>query len=155
MGKELIAILEGQEMGRVVRDRLGKLSFTHNERWRTAADTYPMSVSMPLALTTHGNAKIEPFLWGLLPDNEVVLDRWARRFHVSPRNAFALIGEVGEDCAGAVQFLKPEKLETVLGKGPSQIEWLDDAAIADRLRLLRADQSAWRVPRDTGQFSRG
>jgi serine/threonine-protein kinase HipA len=33
------------------------------------------------------------------------------------------------------------------------VEWLDVQDVAERLRLLRADHSAWRAPRDTGQFS--
>jgi serine/threonine-protein kinase HipA len=82
-----------------------------------------------------------------------VLDQWGRRFHVSPRNAFGLIANVGEDCPGAVQFVRPERLDAILGQAPSDIEWLDDAAIAERLRALRIDPSAWRIPRDTGQFS--
>jgi serine/threonine-protein kinase HipA len=82
-----------------------------------------------------------------------VLDHWARKFHVSARNAFSLIGAVGEDCAGAVQFVRPERIEAVLGHQPPEIEWLDEAAIAQRLRTLRQDHSAWRIPRDTGQFS--
>lgn len=60
---------------------------------------------MPLAAAAHGHTRIEAFLWGLLPDNEFVLDRWAKRFHVSARSAFALLSHVGEDCAGAVQFV--------------------------------------------------
>ena len=35
---------------------------------------------MPLALAEHSHTKIDPFLWGLLPDNEKVLDNWARKF---------------------------------------------------------------------------
>jgi serine/threonine-protein kinase HipA len=58
----------------------------------------------------------------------------------------------GEDCAGAVQFVRPERLEVVLGAAPPEIEWLDEDAIAQRLRALREDHSAWRIPRDTGQF---
>jgi serine/threonine-protein kinase HipA len=153
MSGELIAILDGRETGRVLQDHRGRLSFTYNEAWRAAADAYPLSISMPLALAEHGNAKIDPFLWGLLPDNEMVLDHWARKFHVSARNALALIACVGEDCAGAVQFVRPERLEAILGEAPPPIEWLDDAAIAQRLRALREDHSAWRIPRDTGQFS--
>ena len=153
MSQELVAILDGRETGRVMRDDRGKLSFTYNEPWRTAADAYPLSISMPLALAEHGHAKIDPFLWGLLPDNEIVLDHWARKFHVSARNAFGLIACVGEDCAGAVQFVRPERLEAILGEAPPPIEWLDEAAIAQRLRTLREDHSAWRIPRDTGQFS--
>jgi len=42
MTKELIAIIEGREMGRVARDNRGKLSFTYNEQWRNAPDAYPL-----------------------------------------------------------------------------------------------------------------
>jgi serine/threonine-protein kinase HipA len=153
MSQELVAFLDGRETGRVVRDERGRLSFTYNEPWRTAAAAYPLSISMPLALAEHSHAKIDPFLWGLLPDNEMVLDHWARKFHVSARNAFGLIACVGEDCAGAVQFVRPERIEATLGEAPPPIEWLDEAAIAQRLRALREDHSAWRIPRDTGQFS--
>ncbi|MBZ5555226.1 MAG: type II toxin-antitoxin system HipA family toxin [Acidobacteriia bacterium] len=153
MNAELIAILDGRETGRVARDGRGKLSFRYSEAWRTAADAYPLSISMPLALAEHGNARIDPYLWGLLPDNEMVLDHWARKFHVSARNVFALIACVGEDCAGAVQFVRPERLEAILGEAPPPIEWLDEAAMAQRLHTLREDHSAWRIPRDTGQFS--
>jgi len=153
MTKELIAILDGQVTGRVARDMRGKLSFAYDDNWRQSDNAYPLSLSMPLALSRHGHNKIDPFLWGLLPDNEMVLDHWARKFQVSARNAFSLISAVGEDCAGAVQFVRPERLEAVLGQQPPEIEWLDQADIAKRLRTLREDHSAWRIPRDTGQFS--
>ena len=57
-----------------------------------------------------------PFIAGLLPDNDRVLDRWGRLFGVSPRNAFAIIAHVGSDCAGAVQFVPADavsELDTV------------------------------------------
>jgi len=153
MTAELIAILDGRETGRIVRDKRARLTFTYNEEWRTTENAYPLSISMPLALARHGHAKIDPFLWGLLPDNQMVLDQWAKKFHVSARNAFSLISAVGEDCAGAVQFVRPERLEVITGVAPPEIEWLDEADIAKRLRALREDHSAWRIPRDTGQFS--
>jgi serine/threonine-protein kinase HipA len=108
---------------------------------------------MPITLAEHPNAKIDPFLWGLLPDNEIILANWARKFHVSARNAFSLIAYVGEDCAGAVQFVQPARLNAILGAAAPPIEWLDEKEIAKRLRALREDQSAWRAPSDTGQFS--
>ena len=152
-GRTLVALLSGQEIGRVVRDRQGRLTFTYREEWRTADDALPLSLSMPLAAAEHGHARTEAFLWGLLPDNERVLDRWARQFQVSARNAFALLSHVGEDCAGAVQFVQPDRLDEIQATTRPEVEWLDEAAIAERLRSLRADHSAWRAPGDTGQFS--
>jgi serine/threonine-protein kinase HipA len=153
MSKELLALVDTQEMGLVRRDRNGKLSFTYDEAWRNAPDAFPLSLPMPLALAEHGNAKIDPFLWGLLPDNDRVLDQWGRRFHVSARNAFGLIANVGEDCAGAVQFAEPERRPALQRRSPADVDWLTTAMIAQRLRALRVDHAAWRLPRDTGQFS--
>lgn len=94
MNAELIAILDGREAGRVARETSGRLYFIYNEDWRTSENAYPLSISMPVALARHGHAKIDPFLWGLLPDNEMVLDRWAQKFHVSARK---LAEELGLD----------------------------------------------------------
>ena len=153
MAAELVALLGDREAGRVRRDRRGRLSFVYDEAWRNTRHARPLSVSMPLAAAEHGHAAIDTFLWGLLPDNALVLDRWAQRFHVSARNAFALMSHVGEDCAGAVRFVRPERVGACLGSEPGRVEWLDVHDVAERLRLLRADHSAWRTPRDTGQFS--
>ena len=150
---ELVALVESREMGRVRRDRNGRLSFTYAEDWRTAADAFPLSLSMPLALAEHGHAKIDPYLWGLLPDNEQVLDKWGHRSHVSARNAFGLIAHVGEDAPGAVQFVRQERIDALRRASPADVDWLTEAMIAERLRALRADHGAWRLPRDTGQFS--
>lgn len=153
MSDELVALLNGIEVGRVIRDKRGRLGFAYAEEWRAARNAYPLSLSMPLAAADHGHRPVEAYLWGLLPDSDAVLERWAKRFQVSARNPFALLGHVGEDCAGAVQFVRPERLDAVLGQGPAEIEWLDEKDIALRLRTLRADRAAWRIPRDTGQFS--
>jgi serine/threonine-protein kinase HipA len=153
MTKELIALLDGKEVGRVQRDRLGRLAFVYDEDGRQAADAYPLSLSMPLGAQRHGHAIIDAFLWGLLPDNELVLARWAAKFHVSARVAFALLSHVGEDCAGAIQFVTPERLEAMRTGQEDNVEWIDEAEIAKRLKTLREDHAAWRLPRDTGQFS--
>jgi serine/threonine-protein kinase HipA len=153
MTKELIALVDGRQIGLVRQGPGGKLSFAYIEEWRNSPDAFPLSLSMPLALAEHGHAKIDPFLWGLLPDSERILDQWGRRFHVSARNAFALISHVGEDCAGAAQFVTPERASAIRRQSPADVQWLDEVVIAERLRSLRADHAAWRLPRDTGQFS--
>ncbi len=153
MTGELVALLDGKEVGRVHRDARGRLTFVYEDAWRIAADVYPLSLSMPLGAKQHGSAVTEAFLWGLLPDNEQVLSRWAAKFHVSARNVFALISNVGEDCAGAVQFVTPERLSAVRSGKEDKVEWLSESDIAKRLEILRADHAAWRLPRDIGQFS--
>jgi serine/threonine-protein kinase HipA len=149
----LLTLLGGRAIGDVQRDRRGQLRLRYDEDWRSAREAFPLSLSMPLVVAEHRHDPIEAFLWGLLPDNELVLDRWARRFQVSARNAFALISHVGEDCAGAVQFVRPERLEHLLTPRAPEIDWLDEAGVGERLRMLREDHAAWRSPRDAGQFS--
>ena len=149
---ELVALLDGRQVG-VVRQARGRLSFEYADDWRMARGAYPLSLSMPLAARAHGHAAIEPFLWGLLPDNELVLARWGQRFQVSPRSAFALLGVVGEDCAGAVQFVRPDRLAVLSEPAAEAIAWLTEDDVAARLRALQGDASAGRSPRDTGQFS--
>jgi serine/threonine-protein kinase HipA len=154
MTDPLIVLLGGLEVGRVLHDRSGRLSFRYSEEWQNDPQGYSLSLSMPLSLSMHVHAKIDAFLWGLLPDNERVIAAWAHRYHVSPRNAFGLISHVGEDCAGAVQFIRPERLEQIRRETPKQeIHWLSEAQVAERLRDLRADHAAWRHPEDIGQFS--
>ncbi|UFW88471.1 type II toxin-antitoxin system HipA family toxin [Bradyrhizobium barranii] len=153
MTSELVALLDGREIGRVRNDARGRLTLVYDKDWRQAEGAYPLSLSMPLAAEEHGPSAVQAFLWGLLPDNEHVLERWARRFQVSARNVFALISHVGEDCAGAVQFVTPDRLEALRSGADDKVEWLDETAIAKRLQTLREDHAAWRLPRDTGQFS--
>lgn len=153
MADELVALLDEKEVGRVQKEARGGLRFFYDDRWRKAADAYPLSLSMPLGSKEYSRSIIEAFLWGLLPDNERVLARWGSKFQVSPRNVFALVSHVGQDCAGAVQFVTPERLDAIRGGKEDKVDWLDEADVAKRLKTLREDHTAWRLPRDTGQFS--
>jgi serine/threonine-protein kinase HipA len=153
MTSELVALVDGKEIGRVHNDTRGRLAFVYDDGWRKASNAYPLSLSMPLAAAEHGPSAVQAFLWGLLPDNERILDRWAAKFQVSARNVFALISHVGEDCAGAVQFVTPDRVEALRSGKDDKVEWLDEKNIAKRLHTLREDHAAWRLPRDTGQFS--
>jgi serine/threonine-protein kinase HipA len=153
MTSELVALLHGQEIGRVRNNARGRLTFVYDDSWRNTPNAYPLSLSAPLAAKEHGPSVVQAFLWGLLPDNELVVSRWAAKFQVSARNVFALLSHVGEDCAGAVQFVPPERLDVIRSGKQDKVDWLSDVDVAKRLQILRSDHAAWRLPRDTGQFS--
>lgn len=149
MSESLMVMADGVRMGTLERD--GKrLGFSYEPTWLESPRRYPLSLSMPLALREHPHSVIEPFLWGLLPDNPQILDAWGKRFHVSPRNVFGIIRHVGEDCAGAVQFLHPERAETSASGG---VHWIDDHDLAQRIALLLKNHGSTRLAGDTGQFS--
>ena len=150
---ELTTLLGDRSVGVLRRERNGRVSFVYDEAWQGSPGAYPLSLSMPLTAAQHGHATVEAFVWGLLPDNERVLDRWAKQFHVSARSAFALLEHVGEDCAGAVRFVNAERLKRLAREGDGDVEWLSDRDVGDRLRALRQDAAAWRSLEDVGQFS--
>ena len=153
MTERLIAVANGEVMGHVTRHGGGRLAFSYDEAWRQTWDAYPLSLSMPLAGAEYGHDVTEPWLWGLLPDNENVLARWARRFHVSARSAFSLLRATGEDCPGGVQFAAPDRVNRLLGARPPEVDWLTEEQVGARLDALNEDGSVWRLPGDAGRFS--
>lgn len=151
----LTVILEGQPIGNVERLASGALRLGYDEGYRDDPTATLLSVSMPSAEAVHGDARLTPWLWGLLPDNADVLARWGRDFGVSVASPFPLLGtHVGRDCAGAVQFCTPDEADDLVGRH-GDITWLTEAEIASRLRMLRADSTSWLGPGFTGQFSLG
>lgn len=115
--KRLTVLIDRLRAGVVTEDRDGRLELTYDDSWRNDRTATPLSLSMPLADLNHGDAVIRAYLWGLLPDNEQVLDRWARRYQVSARNPFRLLRHVGEDCAGAAQFVRNDRVEALIAGG--------------------------------------
>ena len=151
--RSLAVLIGGRRVGVVTMGADGGFSLRYDEAWYGVETSTPLSLSMPLAQRKHGDAPVRSFLWGLLPDNERVLDRWAQDYQVSPRNPFAVLRHVGGDCAGAAQFVRPERVDKVIA-GEGNVQWLTDADadVAERLRILRSDPTAWHV-RDSGHFS--
>lgn len=149
----LLVLLAGEVVGEVRRAQGGVLRFEYEEKWRASQRGIPLSLSMPLARREHGHEAIEAFLQGLLPDDPDVLRSWGRRFQVSPANTFGMLEAIGEDCAGAVQLVREDRLDAVLSSEAWDVEWLDEAGIETRLRALERDRSAWRSTGDRGQFS--
>ncbi|MGH3679725.1 MAG: HipA domain-containing protein [Natronosporangium sp.] len=153
-GKRLAVVIDGALAAVVTEgadDTGDRLVLTYEDAWRAGRQSTPLSLSMPIARPTHRDPVVRAFLWGLLPDTEQVVERWARRYQVSARNPFALLRHVGEDCAGAAQFVPPNRVEA-LREPVGTISWIDEAEIASRLRALRRDPSAWHAAA-TGQFS--
>ncbi|MET7422404.1 type II toxin-antitoxin system HipA family toxin [Dactylosporangium sp. NPDC005555] len=151
VGKSLIVLMAGRRVGVLTQADNGRLALEYDEDWRFARNATPLSLSMPLARRIHEDPVVRPVLWGLLPDNERVLERWARDYQISAGNPFALLQHVGEDCASGAQFVEPGRVESIVN-GEGGVQWLDEAHLAERLRVLRADPTSWHV-HNSGQFS--
>jgi serine/threonine-protein kinase HipA len=150
---ELRVLVNGELLGVVAQRTNGDLVLTYEPSWQERGDSFPLSLSMPLAQRVHRDRVVRPFMENLLPDNAQILDRWARQFHVSARNPFALLTHMGEDCAGAVQFVRADRYEEVLAAGSGEIEWLTEEEMAVRLRDLVEQHGTGRLPGDRGHFS--
>lgn len=149
--KQLAVILEGRVAGQLTQDRHGRLSFTYEDDYRANPDATPLSLSMRPTRSVHQHKVVDPFLRGLLPENPIVLDRWAAQFRVSPDSPFALLTHVGEDVAGAVQFVLPDRVEEATSGG--ELITVDEQYIASRLHSLILDRAAWTDNNYPGQFS--
>lgn len=139
-----LAVTQGRDhVGQLVRLR-GRISFTYADSWRFRQGATPLSVSMPLALPNHDHRVVEPWLWGLLPDNEQVLARWGREFHTTTVHPLGLLARQGRDVPGAFQIApagEPTAFADEALKGG--VDWLTDQDVAERLRDVRLDQTAW------------
>ena len=153
MSDSLVAVVNGIRMGTVIH-KGDRLSFLYDTSWQDSDTAFPLSLSMPLTVREHGHRVVDAFLWGLLPDNDGLLERWGRRFQVSSRNPFRLLQHVGEDCAGAVQFIRTERVNEFVGTGTiPTVQWLSEEELDARIAAVIADAAATRMGDDTGQFS--
>ncbi|MEZ5844451.1 MAG: type II toxin-antitoxin system HipA family toxin [Hyphomicrobiaceae bacterium] len=151
MSRELRVLIDGIEIGSVDQDARGRFRFVYDDDYRGSKSAIPLSLSMPLAVAEHDDKAIRPFMWGLLPENDDTLGNWGRRFGVSPRNPFALLGAVGEDLQGAVQMVPVDKIDDL--KKREGITALSSETLAERFRDLVRDPGATEFARGGGQFS--
>jgi len=153
MTDSLLVILDDTVAGTIVRLQGRRLRFDYSDEYRELPGATPLSLSMPIQVRSHADGVITPWLWNLLPDNNAVLERWARQFQVSASSPFSLLAtQIGEDCAGAVRFAPPDEIGRVLARS-GDVTWLTEDGVAQRLRELREDSTTWLGESFTGQFS--
>ena len=105
--KHLVVLLSGERLGTLTEDRHGKHWFAYD----LDGPERTLSLSMPRRQQPWGPHQVEPFLDGLLPDNRAARNEIARHYDAVAGNTFSLLTAVGRDCAGAVQFLPPDKAD--------------------------------------------
>ncbi len=150
MDDRLDVELYGHAIGQLVRTGVEDYEFAYDRAWTAEDVAVPLSLSLPLRSRTHRGRVVANFLDNLLPDNPDVRQRWATDAGLDTTEPFFLLREYGEDVAGAASF-RPA------GEPPRSHRWrIDEAQIAERVRALRADASAWHDDGPaSGQFSLG
>ena len=94
---------------------------------------------MPLSTKTYRGKTVANYLWGLFPEDPTVRKGIAIDFDISPNNPFALLGAIGLDCPGAVQF---RRRETGAFR-EERLAPISDAEIAHRLSQDDIGRKGW------------
>ena len=112
----------------------GRLNFCYAPGWLALPNVVALSTSLPLQAEPFDDLQTRPFFAGLLPEGQM-RRLLAQQFGVSHQNDFALLDQIGGECAGAVTFLSPGQALSAPAQG-DDIQWLSDeevAAILDEL----------------------
>ncbi len=152
---ELVMLMAGEPAGVLHRSR-GAITFAYDHEYLDGFQATPLSTAMSADQRIHSGEHVAAWLDGLLPDNERVRFLWGREFGVDEHSPFDLLStRVGHDCAGAVQFCRPEDLDDLMARGESQYPVTEDD-IVDHLHELAEDSARWHR-RGTlgGRFSLG
>ena len=106
----------------------------YDNDWVVSDQGRPLSLSLPFTPGNrpHRGDAVHAYFENLLPDSKDIRERIARRFQADSTEAFALLAEVGRDCAGALQILPgaapPDGVQEV------EATPLNGAAVAQVLR---------------------
>lgn len=125
----------GTRAGRLVQTDSGQLSFAYDAGWLASGSPRPLSLSLPLRPDPFDDRETRPFFAGLLPE-DAVRQRLARYLQVSDRNEFALLQEIGGECAGAVALYPAGHEPPPYGADPPSYRRLTSEQLADILRHL-------------------
>jgi serine/threonine-protein kinase HipA len=124
---ELIVYLSGRRAGRLIRKDNGNLQFRYDLDYTGPA----ISQALPVQEAAHPHAVCRAVFGGLLAEGDA-REALARNLGVSIGNDYALLQELGGDCAGAITLLDPD----VPLPSEAQLKPLDDEHLDMLLRDL-------------------
>ena len=137
MSSTLAIWMNGELVGTWSVDR-GSHRLSYEKTWLASPRRRSLSLSLPItsALEIRGPV-VANYFDNLLPDNEKMRERIARRYKTKSVEVFELLQAVGRDCVGAVQLLP----EGALPQGWDEInsEPLSEHQVADVLRAAPSD----------------
>ena len=106
----LNVFMNGRLVGQLRRDVSGAISFKYDRSWLEWEFVMPVSLSLPLREQAYAGAPVMAVFDNLLPDNDDLRRQIAARTQAEGTDAYSLLGAIGHDCVGALQFL-PENIE--------------------------------------------
>jgi serine/threonine-protein kinase HipA len=96
--------LHNELVGHLVQDDGGQMVFDYAESWLQKPGATPLSQSLPLRNKRFKRNECRGFFAGILPE-ESKREIIARNLGISARNDYAMLEQIGGECAGAVTFI--------------------------------------------------
>jgi serine/threonine-protein kinase HipA len=103
----LNTFLNSRLVGQLRRSHSGAISFQYDQSWLEWPQAIPVSLSLPTREQEYTGAPVIAVFENLLPDNLSLRRRIAARARAEGTDAYSLLGAIGHDCVGALQFLPP------------------------------------------------
>ncbi len=97
--------LNGRRVGQLRRESSGAVDFRYDADWLAWDKALPVSLSLPLREDRYLGEPVLAVFENLLPDNTEIRNRLAARTKAAGSDAFSLLGAIGRDCVGALQFV--------------------------------------------------
>lgn len=111
----LKVFLNSRLVGQLRRQTSGAISFQYDQSWLEWDSALPVSLSLPLREQAYLGAPVLAVFENLLPDNDTLRRQIAARAHAEGTDAYSLLGRIGHDCVGALQFLPQDSEPTPAG----------------------------------------
>jgi serine/threonine-protein kinase HipA len=104
MARTLDVYLHEEPVGHLIQDDGGQMSFEYLESWLAKPGAAALSQSLPLRKERFPVKECRGFFGGVLPE-ESKREIIARNLGISARNDYAMLEQIGGECAGAVTFV--------------------------------------------------
>jgi serine/threonine-protein kinase HipA len=104
----LNVFLNSRLVGQLRRETSGAVSFQYDLSWLEWEFVLPVSLSLPPREQAYNGAPVLSVFDNLLPDNDDQRRRIVTRTRAKGTDAYSLLGAIGHDCVGALQFLPPD-----------------------------------------------
>lgn len=104
MAKTLDVYLHKKFVGHLIQDDGGQMIFQYAESWLQRPGASPLSQSLPLRKERFSRNESRGYFGGILPE-ESKREIIARNLGISARNDYAMLEQIGGECAGDVTFV--------------------------------------------------
>ena len=132
MARRVDVYLHRNLVGHLIQDEHDQMAFEYIESWLNHPASIALSHSLPLRKERYARSECQGYFAGILPE-DAKRRAVAKNLGISAGNDFAMLEQIGGECAGAVTFI-PEGEN--LSERDDQYRSLTNQELASLLRTL-------------------